>query len=374
MKTIVAFIGPLPPPVGGVSMINQSFQQLDYQDIEIKAFNTSNNRTRENLYRRYPFENVLREFKKIYRLRFFLKLNNPKVANVFVTSGYSILRDCIYLLVLKCFHIPVIIHFHSKKQGEFALSQNKIKYLGRFLGHFADKIILLSQDHYSFFTGYFPEDKCFVIENFVDYRNFVCDIKDKRDEFIYVGRLTKEKGFFDLLEAVKILKAENIHVKINIIGVACTDEEELAIKQLISNSNIEEFLVFHGLKLGNEKYNLYRRCRFLIFPSHFENSPVVLKEAIASKMAIIASDIEPNLQILSGSNNFIMHRAGDPGSIAGAIRAILDLPDKGMSLCLASARIQKFDSSVARDKLVTLLNELLVTRGVSRKSFRTKNA
>ncbi len=314
------------------------------------------------------------EFKKIYRLRFFLKLNNPKVANVFVTSGYSILRDCIYLLVLKCFHIPVIIHFHSKKQGEFALSQNKIKYLGRFLGHFADKIILLSQDHYSFFTGYFPVAKCFVIENFVDYRNFVCDIKDKCDEFIYVGRLTKEKGFFDLLEAVKILKAENIHVKINIIGVACTDEEELAIKQLISNSNIEEFLVFHGLKLGNEKYNLFRRCRFLIFPSHFENSPVVLKEAIASKMAIIASDIEPNLQILSGSNNFIMHRAGDPGSIAGAIRAILDLPDKGMSLCLASARIQKFDSSVARDKLVTLLNELLVTRGVTRKSFRTKNA
>ncbi len=59
MKTIVAFIGPLPPPVGGVSMINQSFQQLDYQGVEIKAFNTSNNRTRENLYRRYPFENVL---------------------------------------------------------------------------------------------------------------------------------------------------------------------------------------------------------------------------------------------------------------------------------------------------------------------------
>ena len=29
----VAFIGPLPPPLGGVAVINQSFQALDYEGL-----------------------------------------------------------------------------------------------------------------------------------------------------------------------------------------------------------------------------------------------------------------------------------------------------------------------------------------------------
>lgn len=359
MSIPIAFVGPLPPPIGGVSMINQSFQQLDYPNMAVVAFNNSNNRIRENLYRSCPWENILNEFKKIRKLRNFLKVQQPKVANIFVTSGYSIFRDCIYLIVLKWFRIPTIIHFHSKKQGEFALKTKRLKLLGKFFNHFADKIILLSQDHYTFFTNYFPLAKCFIIENFVTYSNYSCEIKEKGEEFLFVGRLTKEKGFFDLLEAIKILKSEHIQLKINVIGIASTENDEEIIKEIISKSNIDEYLIFHGLKLGEDKFKIFRKSRFLIFPSHFENSPVVIKEAIAAKMGIIASDIEANMLILSEARNFFLHRVGKPDSIAGAIKMVLKMPDKGISLCYASSIIRKYDSFIARDQLFSLINELI---------------
>ncbi len=50
----IAFIGPLPPPLGGVEVINQSFQEIDYSCYEVTYFNTSNQNSRENLYKRFP--------------------------------------------------------------------------------------------------------------------------------------------------------------------------------------------------------------------------------------------------------------------------------------------------------------------------------
>jgi len=50
----IAFIGPLPPPLGGVAVVNQSFQEIDYSCYEVTYFNTSNQNSRENLYKRFP--------------------------------------------------------------------------------------------------------------------------------------------------------------------------------------------------------------------------------------------------------------------------------------------------------------------------------
>ena len=116
-----AFIGPLPPPLGGVAMMNKSFQKLKIDGFDNIIFNTSNNNLNEDLYKGIPWANIKKEFKKAKELKQFIKKENPIVANIFVTSGYSILRDLYYIYILHKKRVPVIIHFHSKKEGEYAL-------------------------------------------------------------------------------------------------------------------------------------------------------------------------------------------------------------------------------------------------------------
>ena len=352
------FIGPQPPPLGGVAVINQNFQSLDYDGYDNLVFNTSNNNQREDLYKGLPWKNIINEYKKNRELKNFLKKNQPDIANVFVTSGYSIIRDIYYLKLLKKHKIPIIIHFHSKKKGEFALKQKRIKRVGKLFNKYANKIVLLSKDHFNYFVQFFDEDRCEVIENFVDYDKFENSINDKTDEFLYVGRLSVEKGFFDLLEACLILKNRNKNLKINVLGAAPNLALQKKIEDFVKDNQLENLFVFHGLKYEEEKYQIFKRSKIFLFPTHFENSPVVLKEAIAAKMAIISSDIEPNMLILSDKGNSSNHKAKNPEHLAEVIDSLIEDSITAENYCLASEKIKDYDKTIAQQKLKSIMDTI----------------
>ena len=60
----IAFIGPLPPPIGGVAVINQRFQEIDYSCYEVIYFNTSDQDSREDLYKRFQWNSIFRDLRK----------------------------------------------------------------------------------------------------------------------------------------------------------------------------------------------------------------------------------------------------------------------------------------------------------------------
>lgn len=355
----ILFVGPLPPPLGGVAVINENIQKIHFKYFENIAFDTSNKQERENLNGFFPVKNIFKEIKKYKALGRFIETEKPVIANIFVTSGFAILRDIMFLRKLKRFHIPIIIHFHSKTKGEFALTPLRLKVVGKFFNKYADRIILLSDYHFSFFTQYFEEEKCRIIENFVDYSQFSNSISDKVNEFLYVGRLTKQKGFFDLLYAVRLLKSWQIKPVINVVGLASDVESEADILRFIEESELQDNIILHGAKIGEEKYNLFKRAKFLIFPTHFENSPVVLKEGIAANMAIIASDIHANRNVLKRFDNHLLFEKGNIEDLALKIKELLDDNIKATDMCKSSEKIKEYDISTVKIKIELLIQELL---------------
>ena len=386
----IAFIGPLPPPIGGVAVINQSFQEIDYSCYEVTYFNTSNQNSRENKYNRFTWNSIFRELRKsktterfiekvnpdVINKRFpwnsffrelrkskaierFIKKVNPDVINIFITSGPAILRDLLYLKTIHKYNIPVVIHFHSKTKGEFALTPFRLKVTGYFFKKYAKKIILLSDEHFTFFSHYFGEKRCVVIENFVTYSDYDNEIEKKCSQFLFVGRLTKEKGFLDLLNAAIILKEGGIKCEFHIIGLAATKQKEKEIMDFIDNNQLHEYFILYGAIFGKDKFKLFKVSKYLIFPSHFENSPVVLKEAIAAKMAIVASNIQANKKILKTRENNIFFEMGNSYDLAEKIVLLLNDKGKSQAMCAESARITEYDVSIARKKIQAVFDELI---------------
>ncbi len=354
-----AFIGPLPPPIGGVAVINQSFQNIVYEDFEVISFDTSDKREREDLYSTVKLKSILRNLQISKKLKKFIEEEQPDVINIFITSGMSILRDILFLKKMSKYNIPIIIHFHSKTKGEFALKPKRLRLVSKYFNRFGSRIILLSEQHYSFFVKYFGEEKCEIIENFVRYSDFNNVIQNKNEDFLFVGRLSKEKGFFDLLEAANILKQRKIYCRIQVIGVAETEELEIKIKEFVKNNELKNYFVFHGTTFGKAKYALFKQSRCLIFPSHFENSPVVLKEAIAAKMAILTSDIEANINILQNRENYLLFEKGNGGDLAIKMIELCTSTEKTSTMCKVSENIMDYDVSVAQRKLLNLFNQLV---------------
>ena len=352
------FIGPLPPPIGGVAVINESIQNIILEGYQTVSFNTSSDDKRENLYSGLKLKSFKRNLSLKKKLINFIEIEKPAVVNIFITSGLSIVRDIIFLRTLGKYNVPIVIHFHSKISGEFALVPWRLKLVANFFNKYATKIILLSDYHLRFFSNFFNKQKCFVLENFVQYDDFRNEISNKDNSFLYVGRLSKEKGFFDLIEAVRILSLKEVYFTIKVIGLAPTNEIEQEINMIIDKYKLNEYFDFCGAVFGKEKYNLFKKTFCLIFPSQFENSPVVIKEAIAAKMAILASNIQANKNILENHNNHLYFESKNSIGLAEVIEKILTNHQLVLEMCENSEKVIEYDIEFAKQKLTILYNEL----------------
>ena len=72
------FIGPLPPPIGGVAVINESIQNIIFEGYQTVSFNTSSDDKRENLYSGLKLKSFKRNLSLKKKLINFIEIENTK--------------------------------------------------------------------------------------------------------------------------------------------------------------------------------------------------------------------------------------------------------------------------------------------------------
>lgn len=350
MSKKIAFIGPLPPPVGGVALANLRVQQIvkqNNQNHSILNYNTSKGGERADLYKKKGVYEFIHFIKNIFGILGFVYKHRIDVSNVFVVPNISFIREAIFIFILKLSSKKLVIHLHAKTEGDFFLSGMKLKLFTKILS-LGDVIFVLSENfHKKFYEQYINSKKLVVLENFIDYEEFENDIEEKSNEFLYVGRLSEKKGFFTLVKALTLHKNIFKDLKIHVLGEFENELFEQKIISLMEKHSIEN-LIFYGAKTGQEKQELFKKCTVFIFPSYFENSPIVLKEAIAAKMAIISSDIKENKNILDPFENKLYFETQNENDLADKIKILAQNPDKVKLMMQASEQIKDFNFETAR--------------------------
>ncbi|MDI3325965.1 glycosyltransferase family 4 protein [Pontibacterium granulatum] len=350
MKDIQLIVGPFPPPLGGVSASADNLKRLMSEcGYSCACFSTSAGSHRENLYARKGLSSYFFALRLMVRLVLFLcARRNIRVVHLFVVSNSAFFRDFILLLVLWFFRKRVIVHLHSKIRGELFLSERLLPIM-MFALRLADKILVLSDGHKDFFSKFVSAEKIRVLENFVFSEDFKRSEVERADEWLYVGRLSEKKGFVDLLEAVDqcVNEKGDDELVVRCLGLAESDEKQEFFEDRIRLLGLEKNIKLYGVVQGEGKLKHFSECKGMVFPSHFENSPVVLKEAIAADMPVIASDIEANIKILERSGNAVYFSAQ---SVEGLVRAFTEVSkDEGRLATLRenSRESNKFDEKYA---------------------------
>ena len=104
-------------------------------------------------------------------------------------------------------------------------------------------------------------------------------------KFLYLGRIMKEKGIDELLEAFKILKNEFCD-KVSLDMVGFFEDE---YKDIIEDLHERNIINFHGFQTDTNPY--YEKCNCVVLPSYHEGLSNVLLEASATGRPVITSDI-----------------------------------------------------------------------------------
>lgn len=131
-----------------------------------------------------------------------------------------------------------------------------------------------------------PEAKIQVLNNCLINEDIdTHTVFSNRNYFLYVGRLSKEKGVHFLLEAMKDLPKE---IELHIIGKG---PEEENFKQYAKKNNLDN-VKFLGFKNREEIKEEYQNCIATILPCNwFENFPTTNMESFINGKPVIASNI-----------------------------------------------------------------------------------
>lgn len=155
----------------------------------------------------------------------------------------------------------------------------------------------------------FSENQVFVKPNFVLDPKKEINL-NRKPFFLFVGRLSKEKGIDVLLEAFK--KSE---FSIEIIGGG---EYEHAVKEADkSHANI----VYHGFQ--NKEFILSKlsECQALVFPSiWYEGMPMTILESFSVGTPVVISDMKNIKDMVKVGVNGVHFRSGNASSLEKTIR------------------------------------------------------
>jgi glycosyltransferase involved in cell wall biosynthesis len=188
--------------------------------------------------------------------------------------------------------------------------------------------------------------------------------------FVTIARLQSHKGHSFLLEAAATIARRHKEIKWVIAGTAKGAQQKAylgELRQQVKALGIEDRVLFPGFVPDEDLVPLLREARALIHPAVTEGYGLVLLEAMACGLPVIAASASGPAEILRDGETGLLVPMRDPGALTAAMLRLID------DSSLADRLRQHAAAYVLRRGVETMVEETLaVYRNMlttSRKSF-----
>lgn len=263
--------------------------------------------------------------------------------------------------------VPVIVHtphghvFHSyfseRKAALFKLCE-------RWLGRVTDMVIGLShgcvRDHLQ--ERIVPASKLVVIPSGVPLERFRA-LGPSGGEVPcvgYLGRLADIKGPLDLIEAFAILKQQNAEEAcLLMVG---DGPQRQAVEAAITRHGLQGCVELTGWQTDTAAH--LARMDVMVVPSHNEGMGRVVVEAMAAGIPVVATAVGGLVDLVVPEYTGMLTAPRNPQALAGAIRSLLERPDRGRAWGENGRGFsQQFSDTVMFERLELLYQKLLRQAG-----------
>jgi glycosyltransferase involved in cell wall biosynthesis len=196
----------------------------------------------------------------------------------------------------------------------------------RTLDRHVDAFIVLTRFQHDFFLsrGLIPGDRVHVRPNFMPGSPCAMDWEEREAKVVYVGRLSDDKGVDVLIAAWKVWGPEA--PPLVVIG----DGPRRGALERIANQQIQTGQIrFTGKLWAGTAHATLQDARMVVIPSRaFEGFPMVIREALAFGVPIIASDVGALAGIVADSGCGVAVPVGDSAALAHEARTLWNDPQR----------------------------------------------
>lgn len=137
-------------------------------------------------------------------------------------------------------------------------------------------------------------DKFVVIENWIDIKPYIrleiskVDLVQQPTQILFLSWVDKNKGIYELIEAVRLLKQDGLIFKLMIAGKGSAFT---TISEQIIKYDLQDYVTLYGWAIDDDKIKLLENSNIYVLPSYFEGFPNALMEAMAAGKACIATRV-----------------------------------------------------------------------------------
>lgn len=260
-------------------------------------------------------------------LRYLTALPGHTIVHIHMASDISIYRKSIFIWLAKLFGKKLVIHQHGGNIKQFYEQEcGRIKqYWIRKTLQKADVFLVVAPYLKEIFQKILEKEKIRVFPNAIEIP------KEEKASYegqnlLFLGRLCKEKGVYELLEAVKELEPVFPNLQLYLGGV--WEDAFLKEKAEADPEHVHD-LGWIGAK---QKEQYLKQCNILVLPTYFEGLPMSLLEGMAYGCACVASEVGGIPEVITDKENGLLIPAKEVGALKEAIQKLLEDPALQKSL------------------------------------------
>lgn len=159
---------------------------------------------------------------------------------------------------------------------------------------------------------------------------------DKVPELVMIARLLVEKGVYDFIEAIRLLRKKGLNVRFHLVGsLDETHARSIAAEELASWQ--EEGLIRYTEHLEDVR-PVIAQASAVVLPSYREGTPRTLLEAGAMGRPLIATDVPGCRHVVRDGENGFLCKVKNPTDLAAKIKLFLALSPEERATMGANSR------------------------------------
>jgi glycosyltransferase involved in cell wall biosynthesis len=232
-------------------------------------------------------------------------------------------RDLIYMMVARLCRARVLYQVHGGPAPQAFCGGSALA--GAFVRatlRLADAIVVLSSSDREAFCRFGVAAQVLALPNAVDCTPYNALVRERAAparplRLLYLGRLVREKGLYELLEGVRLARCQGAAAELVLAGDGPEAEglRAVAARALAPVS-------FVGAVRGADKIALLRWADVLALPSYAEGLPYALLESMAAGVPALATRVGAIPEVVTAGVNGVLFEPRSAPAIAAAIRTL----------------------------------------------------
>ena len=365
-KWCVAILGPAFPSIGGIATHVENLFHSSLND----AFSLIFIRTmsRKHGHPDYIIEKVwmkiFRILKDLFILNRILMTKRPDLVHInsSLNSG-AFWRDALYILSCKIWRRRILLQLHGGYLKEFVDTHPSVLVpIIRWILCMPEKVAVLSKLQKHPFKTFYLNSHISVIPNMIRHTEYrlnsnsrnVSRLPDKKVIVVFIAsHLTEEKGVMEFLQAAVLLNRRKGGLHFVIVGGG---EKESEMRRFCRDNHMEEQTSFMGFVNKKQVIRILNASDIFVLPSYSEGFPMVILEAMAAGLPIVATKVGAVPEIIEeGSNGFLV-RIKDANDLYHKVSVLVG--NKNLRLKMGKKNMSQVAERYSIDSVAKIFDEI----------------